>query len=168
MWDDKLPGDEARDDGPRLVQQRAPFSRDFPGLAAGEDTPLSPDLLDAALGSLPPARIGLIAARRPADAIAVAGWNPFDPRLYPLPNALWITVVLRSWEDRFGARLLTAGHGATIQPLAERPPRSIDAARHVAAEHFVFCDECAGRGLRDISAISAAIISTPIWTFWWD
>ena len=168
MWDDKLPRDDARGDGPRLVQQRAPFSRDFPGLAAREDTPLSPDRLEAALGSLPPARVGLIAADRPADAIAVAGWNPFDPHFYPLPNALWITAVLRSWEDRFGARLLTVGHGARIQLLAERPPRSVDAARHVAAEHFVFCDECAGRGLRDILSISASIISAPIWTFWWD
>jgi Domain of unknown function (DUF4253) len=168
MWDDKLPPDDAQDDGPRLVQQRAPFSRDFPGLASREDTPLSPDRLDAALSSLPPARIGLIPAPRPADAIPVIGWSPFDPRCYPLPNPLWIAAVLRSWEDRFSAQLLTVGHGAKIQLLVKRPPRDRNAAQHVAAEHFVFCDECAGRGLRDISDISAAIINAPIWTFWWD
>jgi hypothetical protein len=168
MWDEKLPPDDAHDDGPRLVRQRAPFSRDFPGLASREDTPLSPGRLDAALSSLPPARVGLIPARRPADAIAATGWSPFDPRYYPLPNTLWIAAVLRSWEDRFGAQLLTVGHGATIQLLVKRPPRDHNAAQHVAAEHFVFCDECAGRGLRDISDISASIIGAPIWTFWWD
>lgn len=168
MWNDKFQHDEAYSDGPRLMQQRAPFSRDFPGLASREDTPLSPDHLDAALSSLPPARIGLIPASRPADAIAVIGWSPFDPRYYPLPNSVWIAAVLRSWEDRFGAQLLTVGHGAKIQLLVKRPPRDHNAAQHLAAEHVVFCDECAGRGLRDISDISDAIINAPIWTFWWD
>jgi hypothetical protein len=167
LWNAKLPGDDMRADGPRLVQQRAPFSRDFPGLAPPEDTPLSADRVDAALGSMPPARIGLITAARPADAIAIVGWDPFDPRLHPLPNALWIAAVLRSWEDRFGARLLSVGHGANLQLLVRRAPRSPEAAQRVAAEHFVFCDESAGRGLRDISAISAAIVNAPIWSFSW-
>jgi uncharacterized protein DUF4253 len=167
LWDAKLPGDDAYTDGPRLVQQRAPFARDFPGLAAREDTALSADRVDAALGSLPPARIGLITASRPADAIAVTGWNPFDPRLRSLPNALWIAAVLRSWEDRFGARLLSVGHGAQLQLLVTRAPRSFEAAQRVAAEHSVFGDGCAGRGLRDISAISAAIVNAPIWNFSW-
>jgi hypothetical protein len=168
MWDDKFPADEVHGDGPRLVQQRAPFSRDFPGLASRGNTPLGPDRLDAALSSLPPARIGLIPAPRPADAIAVIGWSPFDPRYSPLPNSPWIAAVLRSWEDRFGAQLLTVGHGAKITLLVKRPPHDHNAAQHLAAEHVVFCDECAGRGLRDISDISDAIINAPIWTFWWD
>jgi hypothetical protein len=168
MWDGKFQHHETCGDGPRLRQQRAPFSRDFPGLASREDTPLSSDRLDLALTSLSPARIGLIPASRPADAIAVIGWSPFDPRYYPLPNPLWIAAVLRSWEDRFGAQLLTVGHGAKVQLLVKRPPRDPNAAQHVAAEHVVFCDECEGRGLRDISDISVSIINAPIWTFWWD
>jgi hypothetical protein len=44
-----------------------------------------------------------------------------------------VTAVLRSWEDRFGGRLLAVGH-AEFKLLAELPPRSQDAARHLAAE----------------------------------
>lgn len=41
-------------------------------------------------------------------------------------------------------------------------------AQHLAAEQFVFCDECAGKGLHDIQAITDHLLSSPIWTFWWD
>ena len=62
--------------------------------------------------------------------------------------------MLRSWEDRFGARLLQVGFDE-IRLLAERPPRTLQAALHVAAEHCAFGDECAGKGLRDIPGVAA-------------
>ena len=163
-WDDALPEDDGRWDGPHLAEARAPFSREFPGLAPGEDTRLSPDRLEAALGSLRPARVGLVAASRPADVLPLVGWSGPDWQQTTLP----IAAVLRSWEARFGARLLKVGSGAEIRLLVERPPRGLNTARQIAAEHFAFCDECAGQGLRDIPAISASIINAPIWTFWWD
>ncbi len=75
--------------------------------------------------------------------------------------------MLRSWEDRFGARLLQAGF-AEIRLLAVRPPRTLQAAEHVAAEHCAFCDGCAGKFLRDIPGVAAELLGTPIWTFWRD
>jgi hypothetical protein len=81
---------------------------------------------------------------------------------------VWLAAVLRSWEDRFGARLLSMGPGAEIRLLVSRPPRSAEAAQRVAVEHYVFADECAGQGLRDISSITASLVNAPIWTFWWD
>ena len=164
FWDHALPEDDRYWDGPHLVEARAPFSRDFPGLAPGQDTRLSPERLVTALGSLRPARVGLVAARRPADVLPLVGWLGADW----WPTTLPIAAVLRSWETRFGARLLKIGSGAEIRLLVERPPRGLDAARQIAAEHYAFCDECAGQGLRDIPAISASIINAPIWTFWWD
>jgi hypothetical protein len=141
---------------------RAPFSRQFPGLAPPEDTPLSPQQLGHALGSLPAARIGLVRAVRPADVLPLIGWTPSDQS-----DALPVAAVVRSWEDRFGARLLMVGF-AEISLLVSRPPRSIEHARRIAAEHFVFCDECAGRGLSNVPRIAASLLETPIWTFWWD
>jgi hypothetical protein len=82
-------------------------------------------------------------------------------------DALPVAAVACSWEDRFGARLLRIGF-AEISLLIDRPPRSIDHAQRIAAEHFVFCNECAGEGLSDIPSISASLMETPIWTFWWD
>lgn len=74
---------------------------------------------------------------------------------------------MRSWEDRFGARLLTVGF-AQISLLTGKPPRSTGHAQRIAAEHFAFCDECAGQGLSDIPRITASLMQTPIWTLWWD
>jgi Domain of unknown function (DUF4253) len=75
-------------------------------------------------------------------------------------------VVLRSWEDRFGARLLEVGY-ADIRLLVSRPPQTLEAAQRVAAEIFAFSDE-AHHGLRDIPEITRALVSNPFWDFWWD
>ena len=57
------------------------------------------------------------------------------------------------------------GPGAQIRLLVERPPRTIEAAQAIAAEHFAFCDESAGQGLRDIPKIMASLVDAQTWTF---
>jgi len=142
----------------------APFSRQFPGLAPSSgEQPLDPGQLGGVLGSLPAARIGLAPATRPADVLPLMGWLASDH----FDDALPVAAVLRSWEDRFGARLLRVG-ADEIRLLVERPPRSIEAAQRIAAEHYALCDECAGQGLRDVPSITASLVNVPIWTFWWD
>jgi hypothetical protein len=108
------------------------------------------------------ARIGLVPAQRPADVLAGLGWQgAVNSRL-----TADITAVLRSWEDRFGARLLEVG-AADIRLLISRPPRTLEAALPIAAEHFAFSEEAHG-GLRDVDAIARAIAGNPFWDFWWD
>jgi hypothetical protein len=75
-------------------------------------------------------------------------------------------VVLRSWEDRFGARLLEVG-SADIMLLVSRPPQTLEAAQRIADEHFAFADE-AHNGPRWISEIARTIVNNPFWDFWWD
>lgn len=144
--------------------------RPFPGLAPPSDTRLSGAERDAALAALPAARIGLVPAARPADVLAVVGWSTFDDPAYgdDIRNAMWIGAMLRSWENRFAARLLTIGPGAEIRLLVDRPPRALAAAEQIAVEHCMFCTECAGLGLGSVPEVSAAILDAPIWTFWWD
>jgi Domain of unknown function (DUF4253) len=132
-------------------------------LAPPEDGKLSMAECQQILGSLPPAPIGLVPARRPADVLPTVGWRTIDR----FPTSLPIAAVLRSWEARFGARLLDVGPGAQIRLLVERPPRSAEAAQRVAAEHFAFCDESAGQGLHDIPGIAASLVDAPVWTCWW-
>ena len=115
------------------------------------------------LGSLGPAPSGLVPARRPADVLPTVGWRTAGR----FPTSLPIAVVLRSWEARFGARLLDVGPGAQIRLLVERPPRSAEAAQRVAAEHAAFCDERTGEGPHDIAAIAAGLVDAPVWTCWW-
>ena len=159
--------EEEEEEDEQIVAMRAPFSRQFPGLAPAEGTSLSQDVIGNALASLRPARLGLVPASRPADVLPMIGWSGFAPGT---DGTLSLAAVLRSWEDRFGARLLDVGF-AEIRLLVERPPRTREAAQRLAAEQFVFCDECtlAGQvGLSDVSSITARLVNTPIWGFWWD
>jgi hypothetical protein len=117
-------------DLPGLIEGAiAPFSRQFPGLAAGLDEGLTPEQMGKALGSRA-SRIGLAPAARPADVLPLIGWDGAVNRYH---TALPIAAVLRSWEDRFGARLLDIGF-AQIRLLAQRPPRTLQAAQSIAAE----------------------------------
>lgn len=160
MW-----GGEEEDE--LVAEMRAPFSSQFPGLALAADVPLTEDQIDVVLGSLPAARIGLVPASRPADVLPLLGWSG---AVNCMENALPIAAVLRSWEERFGARLLEVGF-AEIRLLARRPPRSYEAAQRLAAEQFAFCSECRlgdQVGLNEVGTISDALPNTPMWGFWWD
>jgi hypothetical protein len=134
----------------------------FPGLAPAEDRPLAHDRLREALGALPPARLALAVASRPADVLPLIGWEASDR----FPDSPPIAAVLRSWEDRFGARLLQVGF-ARLVLLVRRPPHSLETARWIAAEHIAFADEC-GLGLTTVSDLATTLVDAPTWSFWWD
>ena len=147
-------------------EMAAPFISGYPGLAPAVDQALSPDVLEASLRSFPASRIALFPADRPADVLPVLGWCPgnWDGAL-SVATAVGFAAVLRSWEERFGARLFALTHDQAWL-LVERPPRDLDAALLVAAEHFVFCDEPAGR--QSVRTTAAEITGAPVWYFWWD
>ncbi len=108
-------------DDPRAAEEFRPYSGEFPGLApATAGPPLTKAETERALDSLPPAHVCLVAAGRPADVLAVTGWQVSDAWDSPL----LVAAVLRSWEDRFGARLLQLGPGAEIRLLAGLPART--------------------------------------------
>jgi hypothetical protein len=107
---------------PRAAASRAPFGDRFPGLAPAQSEPLPAARLRHALSALPPAHLGLVSASRPADVPAIVGWSVFGVDFYkpdddspdqpfypPGARSLQIGAVLRSWETRFGARLLRIG-----------------------------------------------------------
>jgi hypothetical protein len=163
-----------RHDDPELVQVRAPFSLEWPGLAPPEGTPLAPagrqHALDVVLPQVrqanmatPQARIGLVGAARPADVLLVIGWGGL---VNCGESLLELTAVLRSWEDRFGARLIDVGY-AGLRLFVERPPRTLEAAQRIAAEQVVLGADCID-GARDIPGIAARLVNGPVWTFWWD
>lgn len=157
-------GDEEEDEDDDFAVMRAPFSRQFPGLAPAEQERIGADRLTRALADLPPTRMGLAVASRPADVLPLIGW---DGVVNSHGNALPVAAVLRSWENRFGATLFQIGF-AEIRLLATRPPRTSRAAELLAAEHFAFADECAGTGLHDVKGITEHLLESPFWTFWWD
>ncbi|HLB78679.1 MAG TPA: DUF4253 domain-containing protein, partial [Candidatus Dormibacteraeota bacterium] len=117
-----------------------------------------------ALASLTPRRIGLVAANRPADAITALGWLGAvnvhqDPVL--------MSAVLRSWEDRWAARVVEIGFD-TLTLTVGIPPRARQTALALAAEHFVFCPDNIWQGTETLVAYAQTLQQSRIWTFWWD
>jgi hypothetical protein len=162
-WWWEVPDEEYESDAD-LRDLLGPYGPRFPGLAPPVTREAGPELTRRALGQYTrDARIGLVPAARPADVLARLGWEgACNSR-----TAAQIAAVLRSWEDRFGARLLEVGF-ADIRLLVTRPPQTLEAAWPIAAEHFAFSDEAGRTGLRGVTQIAPALVSNPFWHFWWD
>jgi hypothetical protein len=146
-----------------ITRMLTPFGAEFPGLAPATNAEIDPELRRRALYQYTrPARVGLVPADRPADILACMGWHRENNSI----SAAELSAVLRSWEDRFGARLFEVGFDE-IRLLVTRPPRTLEEALPIAAEHVVFSDK-AHVEREYVSQIAAAIVNNPFWDFWWD
>jgi len=153
-----------------------PFGLDFPGLAAAPVVKApsgfgrlfsqvsDPNDDRAVLRSLPARRIGLVAANRAADIITALGWNG-GVNLHQDP--VLMSVVLRSWEDRWAARVVEIGFDIltlTVGIVA----RDRQTALALAAEHFAFCPDNVWQGTGALIPYGESIQGSRIWAFWWD
>ncbi|WP_203716381.1 DUF4253 domain-containing protein [Asanoa siamensis] len=155
------------------VDRRVLGTAAWPGPASPGRTRVDPDVLADQIAeervAREPAGIALVPATRSADAIGLAGWTATDYEPYS-PGAL--SAVLRTWEDRFGARVLGVGSG-TLWVSVAAPPTTLDHAARVAVEHFAFCPEVEPPEERsdqpsDFLHYAATIMHRPLWRFWWD
>lgn len=149
---------------------------DWPGLApvpaeAGPDTPdahaaeIAGQLTDRD-GPMAGVRAGLVPARRSADIPAAIGWSgPLNHE----NDVARLCAVLRSWEDRFGARVVALGFDTMIVSVS-RPPTTTAEAEALAAEHFAFCpDNIQQSTLNSLQAYAEkALLNQEAWAFWWD
>ncbi|SEN10219.1 DUF4253 domain-containing protein [Actinacidiphila rubida] len=80
-----------------------------------------------------------------------------------------LCTVLRSWEERFGTRLVGLGDDRLILSVAAPAGTPAD-AEAVAAEHFAFAPDTITQGFDETLRAHAAhqILNHPIWSFWWD
>lgn len=149
------------------VEFLSPFGRDWPGLAVPGELTQDPEVAadrvaeQVAGGS---SRLGLVAVQRGADALVVSGWrgacNHID-RMAPL------SAVLRSWEDRFAARVVRIGFDTLLVSVAA-PPVTFEHALHVAAEHWMFCPDNVHGGEGRLAACADQLRGESWWKFWWD
>ncbi|WP_107489558.1 DUF4253 domain-containing protein, partial [Streptomyces sp. rh34] len=112
------------------------------------------------------ARMALVPARRSADIPAAIGWSgPMNHE----NDVARLCAVLRSWEDRYDARVVVLGFDTLIVSVG-RPPATAEEARALAAEHYAFCpdniDQSPPYDL-DIYA-EKAVLNQEVWSFWWD
>jgi hypothetical protein len=144
-----------------------PFGLAWPGLAPAGDGQDPDEFADRQIrdnddGS---SRIMLVPAARSADALTSAGWQGALNYIQP-PSLL--SSVLRSWEERFGARLTEVGFDQLHLTVAA-PPVSPAHAERVAAEHFAFCPDNIVQGTGTIRAYADKyVLGKADWWFWWD
>lgn len=144
-----------------------PFGPAWPGLAPAGDGQDPDEFADQQVrdnddGS---SRIMLVPAARSADVLTAAGWHGAVNYIQP---ASLLSSVLRSWEERFGARLTEVGFD-TLHLTVAAPPVSPGHAERVAAEHFAFCPDNIVQGTGTIRAYAGKyVLGKADWWFWWD
>ncbi len=143
-----------------------PFTAEWPGPADPIRAELDPDACADALAEQLVGegfRLGLAAAARGADALTVTGWSGAANFTDDTGR---ISAVLRSWEDRFGARLVAVGFDTVRLSVAAAPPSPVQALR-VAAEHAAFCPDLIVAGAGSLTAYATAITGAATWHFRW-
>ncbi|MER6348264.1 DUF4253 domain-containing protein [Streptomyces sp. NPDC001595] len=150
----------------------APFGPEWPGLAPAGQLTVDPgtcaaQLADAlsdgsrALADTP--HLALVRARRSADVPAAVGWSgPLNHE----NDVARLCAVLRSWEDRFGIRVVALGFDTLVVSVAAPPVTRAD-AEALAAEHFAFCPDNLADSL-SVGAYAEGLIGARTWFFWWD
>lgn len=122
-------------------------------------------LADELLTHGPHRHLGLVRAERGADVLAELGWlgatnHDADPGT--------LSSVLRSWEDRFGARVVAMGFDTLFVSVAA-PPSDVAEAFPVAAEHLGLCyDAVFQDGPGDLEGYASELVGVGVWRFWWD
>lgn len=160
VWDDRMALDDNLDD---LV----PYDRYCPGPAPPGDLTEDPDLAadrHARVLGERGAPLGLAAVARGADILTVMGWQGainHNPWTAPL------SAILRSWEDRFGVRVIGMGFN-TLDLSVAAPPVTVRHATHVAAEHWAFCPDSIFQGPGTLLEYAVQIRGKTSWSFWWD
>ena len=163
MWELSVP-DEGEYEEDDSDDKLAPIGRAWRGLAPAATSTLSQQVLESAVFSLSPARVGVVSTPLVADVPALLAWNN-GVNSRPLSSDL--SALLRSWQNRFGARLLVLGT-ETLDLLVERPPADHEHALRVAAEHYAICPDIIDQGVGSLSAHASQLVNAPLWHFWWD
>ncbi|MGJ5890337.1 hypothetical protein DF268_44020 [Streptomyces sp. V2] len=108
--------------------------------------------------------LALVPARRSADIPAAIGWT--GPLNHDNDVAR-LCAVLRTWEDRFGARVVAIGF-ATLAVSIAAPPATQEEAEAIAAEHYAFCPDTVDQHSGPIETYAKTLIGAQSWHFWWD
>lgn len=149
----------------------APFTSAWPGLAPPGVVVEDPDRAAAEVAGgltghwLERPRLALVPTGRSADILAAIGWT--GPVNFENDVAL-LCAVLRSWDERFGVRVVALSH-ARLDLSVAAPPQTPDEALAIAAEHFAFCPDTIWQGYETIRLYAEeALVGNTHWTFWWD
>ncbi|MGW3424118.1 DUF4253 domain-containing protein [Streptomyces phaeochromogenes] len=108
--------------------------------------------------------LALVQVTRGADTPAALNWRGMTNHM----SATELSAVLRSWEDRFGLRVVGFGHGS-LYVSAAAPPTDLHQARVLAAEHYLACPDVFFEDPDlDWPTYPGDLMKLQAWRFWWD
>ena len=107
--------------------------------------------------------VGLVPAGHSWEVPAVlsfGGWND-------CPDAMSQVVVLRYWNEIYGAELVGLS-GDVMELEVARKPSSKEEALKLAQEQYWFCYDIVEQGVGTIENLAGGLTVSSIWYFWWD
>jgi hypothetical protein len=155
---DEIPGDQ-------LIREYFEYFGDaWPGFAPAKRPAVHPGYAAGRLAAEGPAdyRLALVPCMRGADAPALIGWAGAINYTWRVEK---ISSVLRSWEDRFGIRVVKVGC-STLELSVAAPPATMSEARRITLEHAGFCPSI-WRNDVTLETYAAGLVRQPAWHFWW-
>ncbi|MEV1008683.1 DUF4253 domain-containing protein [Streptomyces sp. NPDC049881] len=111
----------------------------------------------------PQARLGLVEAPRSADTLTALGWA--GPSPHESDTAKY-SAVLRSWEDRFEARVVALSDTTLFLSVAA-PPTTEAEALTTAAEHFAVAPTTIREAAPDLPTYAQQLIDINNWELTW-
>lgn len=75
--------------------------------------------------------------------------------------------VLRHWQERYGAELVTLT-GDQLELLVVRPPRDPATMVQVAVELLGYCPDLHVLGTGTVAVLANEVVPHRRWSFWWD
>jgi hypothetical protein len=108
--------------------------------------------------------IGLIQARHGWEVPGLLSWS--GAVNYDLDGAHHVAV-LRWWQERYGAELVTLTRDQ-IELLVARPPRDPATMVQVAVEMLGFCPDLDVLGTGMVAVLANEVVPHRRWSFWWD
>jgi hypothetical protein len=169
LWDEHTEPvpDDSPVDAAEMAAETLPYGRVWPGLAPAMAIQASADEVAddfaSRLINSPDTRLGMVPVTRSADVPALTGWQGASEYLPPAA----LSAVLRSWEDRFGVRLIRIGSSSLVLSVTA-PPTTPAEALPVAAEHFALCRDNISYGAGALIRYAEELIGVQHWSFWWD
>lgn len=107
--------------------------------------------------------IALIPTTKPWEVPAhlkLGGWNE-------CPAAEVHVAFFKSWLERYGA-LVTGIGPDTIEFSVAKPPQTLEDARTLAHEQFVYCADIVHQGVVSVENLAKVLVNSNNWYFWWD
>ena len=103
----------------------------------------------------------------PAEEPWLAPIHLRTPGVALCPNSAVHTALCRRWYERYGAVLSTIADGV-IEFQLETPIATLEVARQVALEHFVYCPDGVHQNYVTLGNSAAALMLNRSWYFWWE